>query len=187
MPAGSPVVRRSRTFTTASSNKKPNTNHTELTSTPVLPETAPKRVARLNRGSKILKVIIQAILDKKGEHLISMDLRKIPEAVADFFIICEAGSTTQVRAIAEYVRETVRRECGEVAYHDEGYGANQWVIVDFVNVVVHIFLPETRKFYRLEEMWSDAASEEHQDEPPALSTDPVKSLKRSGGRRADKL
>lgn len=135
-----------------------------MTSTPVAPDVAPKRVARLNRGSKILKVIIQAILDKKGENLISMDLRKIPEAVADFFVICEAGSTTQVRAIAEYVRESVRQECGETAYHDEGYGAMQWVIVDFVNVVVHVFLPETRKFYRLEEMWSDAAAEEHHDE-----------------------
>jgi len=119
--------------------------------------------------------------------LISMDLRKIPVAVADYFIICEAGSTTQVKAIADHVRENVRRECDELAYHDEGYGANQWVIVDFINVVVHVFLPETRKFYRLEEMWSDAAAEEHQDEPPAQSTVPVKPLKRSPAHRGDKL
>lgn len=145
----------------------PKTNHTALTSIPVVPVGAPKRLARLTRGSKLIKVIIQAIQDKKGEHIISMDLRKIPEAVADFFIVCEAGSTTQVRAIAEYVRASVREECGEFSYHDEGYAAMQWVIVDFVNVVVHVFLPEARKFYRLEEMWSDAATEEHIDLPPA--------------------
>jgi ribosome-associated protein len=158
-----------------------------LTSKPILPEVAPKRVTRLNRGSKILKVIIQAIHDKKGEHLISMDLRKIPEAVADFFVICEAGSTTQVRAIADYVRESVRQECGEIAYHDEGYGANQWVIVDFVNVVVHIFLPETRKFYKLEEMWSDAASEEHEDVPSSVPLTSLKPVSRSTRSRGNKL
>lgn len=158
-----------------------------MTSQPVLPEVAPKRVTRLNRGSKILKVIIQAIHDKKGEHLISMDLRKIPEAVADFFVICEAGSTTQVRAIADHVRESVRQECGEIAYHDEGYGANQWVIVDFVNVVVHIFLPETRKFYKLEEMWSDAASEEHEDVPSSVPLTSLKPVSRSTNGRGNKL
>ena len=119
--------------------------------------------------------------------MVSMDLRKIPEAVADFFIICEAGSTTQVKAIADYVRESVRQDCGEVSYHDEGYGANQWVIVDFVNVVVHIFLPETRKFYKLEEMWSDAASEEHEDAPPAVFASPLKSVPRSPRSKGSKL
>ena len=126
-----------------------------------------RRVARLTRGSKILKVIVKAIQEKKGEHLVSLDLRKIPEAVADFFIICEAGSSTQVRAIAEHVREEVKRDCGERAFHDEGFAASNWVIIDFVNVVVHVFLPETRRFYRLEEMWSDAASEEFPDLPEA--------------------
>lgn len=123
------------------------------------------RVARLTKSSRILKVIVKAVQEKKGERLVSLDLRKIPEAVADFFIICEAGSTTQVRAVAEHVREEVRKHCGERAYHDEGFGASNWVIIDFVNVVVHVFLPETRRFYRLEEMWSDAVTEEFADEP----------------------
>ena len=128
-------------------------------------ETKERRVARLTKGSRILKVIVKAIQEKKGERLVSLDLRKIPEAVADFFIVCEAGSTTQVRAIAEHVREEVKQVCGERAYHDEGFGASNWVIIDFVNVVVHVFLPETRRFYRLEEMWSDAVSEEFPDLP----------------------
>lgn len=116
-----------------------------------------------------------------------MDLRKIPEAVADFFIICEAGSTTQVKAIAEHVRESVRQECGEAAFHDEGYGANQWVIVDFVNVVVHIFLPETRKFYKLEEMWSDAAAETHEDVSVSAFSAPLKSVSRTPRKKDNKL
>ena len=91
--------------------------------------------------------------------------------MADFFIICEAGSSTQVRAIAEHVREEVKKDCGERAFHEEGFGASNWVIIDFVNVVVHVFLPETRRFYWLEEMWSDAASEEIPDLPV---TQPVK-------------
>ena len=91
----------------------------------------------------------------------SLDLRKIPEAVADFFIICEATSTTQVRAIADFVEVQVKQHCGELPYRHEGMHAAQWVLVDYVNIVVHIFHPETRKFYRLEEMWSDAQMTEH--------------------------
>jgi ribosome-associated protein len=128
-----------------------------------VPDTPVKRIQRLTRGSRIVKAIIGAIHDKKGEELVSLDLRGIPEAVADFFIICQAGSTTQVRAIADHVSETVWKECVERPHHQEGQGAMQWVIVDYVNVVVHIFLPEARRFYRLEEMWSDAVAQEHPD------------------------
>jgi ribosome-associated protein len=126
-----------------------------------------KRVSRLTKSSKILKVIISAIQDKKGEHIVSLDLRKIPEAVADFFIICEASSTVQVRAIAEWVEESVKKQCGEPPYKHEGHSASQWVLIDYVNVVVHVFQSETRKFYRLEEMWSDGvASSEDGEEVP---------------------
>jgi ribosome-associated protein len=126
-----------------------------------------KRVSRLTRSSKILKVIINAIQDKKGEHIVSLDLRKIPEAVADFFIICEASSSVQVRAIADWVEESVKKQCGEPPYKHEGHSASQWVLIDYVNVVVHVFQSETRKFYRLEEMWSDGvASSEDGEETP---------------------
>lgn len=118
--------------------------------------------ARINRNSKLFKTIIRAIQEKKGENVISLDLRRIPEAVSDFFIICEASSTTQVKAIADNVEHLVKEECGEGPYRHEGMSALQWVLVDYVNVVVHIFHPETRKFYRLEEMWSDAAAADHE-------------------------
>ncbi len=121
-------------------------------------------VTRLTKSAKILKTIIHAIQDKKGENITSLDLRKIPEAVADFFIICEAPSTTQVKAIADHVREEVRDNCDEIPYHFEGYQALQWILIDYVNVVVHVMHPESRKFYRLEEMWNDAQLEEHNDQ-----------------------
>ncbi len=119
-----------------------------------------KGAARLTKGSKIIKTIIAAIQEKKGEHIISLNLRKINEAVADFFIVCEAGNQPQVRAIAENVELRVKEKCGENPYRHEGYQHLQWVLIDYVNVVVHVMLPETRKFYKLEEMWSDAASDE---------------------------
>jgi ribosome-associated protein len=120
-----------------------------------------KGIARLNRNSKIFKTIIRAIQDKKGEDLVSLDLRKIPEAVADFFIICSASNQPQIRAISESVEDEVRKTMGENPYHHEGKQNLQWVLIDYVNVVVHIMMPEQRKFYRLEEMWSDAPLEDH--------------------------
>ena len=116
---------------------------------------------RLTRNNKIFKNIIHAILEKKGEKIISLDLRKIPEAVSDFFIICEASNNTQLKAIADSVETEVKKKCGESPYKHEGRQAEQWILIDYVNVVVHIMLPEPRKFYKLEELWSDASSLEH--------------------------
>jgi ribosome-associated protein len=118
-------------------------------------------VNKLTKSSRLFKTIIKAIQEKKGENIISLDLRKIHEAVADFFIICEASNPQQVRAIGEFVQEEVKKHCDELAFKHEGYQALQWVLIDYVNVVVHVMLPETRKFYQLEEMWSDAQREEH--------------------------
>ena len=120
-------------------------------------------VVRLNRNSKIFKTIIQAIQEKKAQNIISLDLRKIPEAVADFFVICEASSTTQVKAIADSVEEEVRKNCDEAPYKHEGRPSLQWVLIDYVNVVVHVMLPENRRFYQLEDMWSDAPLEKYGD------------------------
>ncbi len=120
-------------------------------------------ITRLNRNSKIIKSIIRAIQNKKGEKVVSLDLRKIPEASADFFIVCEASSTTQVKAICDEVEFQVKEDCGEAPYKHEGRQALQWVLIDYVNVVVHVMHPDARKFYKLEEMWSDASVLEHND------------------------
>jgi len=118
-------------------------------------------VTRLTKNSRIFKSIVKAIQDKKGENIVSLDLRKIPEAVADFFIICEATTSTQVKAISDFVEVKMKEECGETPYKHEGFHALQWVLIDYVNIVVHIMQPEQRKFYKLEEMWSDGELTEH--------------------------
>jgi ribosome-associated protein len=118
---------------------------------------------RTTRNSKIFKTIIHSIQEKKGERLVSLDLRKIPEAVADFFIICEATNNIQLKAIADFVEIEVKKKCGELPYKHEGRQSEQWILIDYVNAVVHIMLPETRKFYQLEELWSDAPIIEHKD------------------------
>jgi ribosome-associated protein len=122
-----------------------------------------KKASRLTKSAKIIKTIINAIQAKKGANIISLDLRKIPEAVADFFIVCEASTNVQVKAIADFVEEEVKSNTDETPYHHEGYQSAQWILIDYVNVVVHVMQPETRKFYKLEEMWSDAAEEEHNE------------------------
>lgn len=118
---------------------------------------------KLTKSSKIIKAIIHAIQEKKGENIVSLDLRKIPEAVTDFFIICEANNNTQLKAIADFIEEDVKLKCGEAPYKHEGRQAQQWILIDYVNVVVHVMLPEPRKFYQLEEMWSDAPLTQHKD------------------------
>ncbi len=127
----------------------------------VLQSREKKTSSRLTRNSKIFKTIIRAIQDKKGENIVSLDLRKIAEASADFFIVAQASSTTQVKAICDFVEDLVKNECGEFPYKHEGRQSSQWVLIDYVNIVVHVMHPETRKFYKLEDMWSDAESRMH--------------------------
>ena len=122
-----------------------------------------KSTVRLTKNSKLIKTIINAIQQKKGENIISLDLRKVNEAVADFFIICEASNQPQVRAISDFVEQEIKEKCDEDPYRHEGMKNLQWVLIDYVNVVVHVMLAETRKFYKLEEMWSDAVAHEHDE------------------------
>jgi ribosome-associated protein len=128
----------------------------------VLSSREKKTITRLSRNSKIFKTVIQAILDKKGEHVISLDLRKIPEASADFFVVCEASSTTQIKAISDFIELEVKRVCNEVPYKHEGKQAAQWVLIDYINIVIHVMHPESRRFYKLEDMWSDAIAQGHE-------------------------
>ena len=127
-------------------------------------ESRPKSTTRLTRSSRVFKTIINAIHEKKGERVVSLDLRKIPEAVADFFIVCEATTSTQVKAIGDFVQEKLKDECNETPFKHEGYQHGKWVLIDYVNIVIHIMQPETRKFYQLEELWSDAALTEHSEQ-----------------------
>ncbi len=124
-------------------------------------ETRTKSVTKVSRSSKLFKTIIKSIQDKKGENIVSLDLRKVPEAVSDFFVICQASSTTQVKAIADFIEYNLKEVCDETPYKHEGKVAAQWVLIDYVNIVVHVMLPDTRKFYKLEDMWNDAPLQGH--------------------------
>ena len=116
----------------------------QLTST----DTRTKSITKLTKNSKIFKTIISAIEDKKGSGIVSLDLRKIPEAVADFFIVCEASSTTQVKAIGDFIEYKVKEVCGENPYKNEGKATGQWVLIDYVTIVIHVMHPEARSFYK---------------------------------------
>ena len=118
-----------------------------------------KAPIRLTKNSKLFKSIIYAIQEKKGEGIVSLDLKKIDEAVADFFILCEAKSNIQVKSIAQNIEDVVETECGERPYHVEH--GDKWTLVDYVNVVVHIFQHDQRMFYNLESLWEDAPRTEH--------------------------
>ncbi len=118
-----------------------------------------KSPTRLTKNSKLFKTIIKAIQDKKGESIVSLDLRKIDEAVADYFILCDAKSNIQLKAIADNIIDEVEKECGERPFHKEI--GDTWTLVDYVNVVVHVFQHEQRMFYNLESLWEDAPRAEH--------------------------
>ncbi|GLR18537.1 ribosome silencing factor [Portibacter lacus] len=108
------------------------------------------------------ELIIDSIQDIKGKNIVKIDLRSLPEAPADFFIICEGESTTQVGAIAGNVYKRVKDEMGYIP-HREGQDAANWVLVDYFDTIVHVFYPETRALYDLEDLWSDAQFTEFQN------------------------
>ncbi len=119
-----------------------------------------KTTEKLNKLD-LTQVIINLIDDKKGGNIVCMDLRKIPEAITDYFIICDCESTTQTRAITDYVEYEMAKTYGVKAFHVEGRSFGEWCLIDFGDVVVHIFQKERRAFYRLEELWHDAVIKEY--------------------------
>ncbi len=118
----------------------------------------------LNATTYLVNTILWAIKEKKGENIISLDLRNVTEAVADYFIICEGSSTTQVKAISDNIEKLVAETTGTYPYKQEGQKNAQWILTDYIDVVVHVMHPETRNFYKLEEMWSDANQKLHDND-----------------------
>ena len=118
-------------------------------------------MAKKKTGTESLKkLVIDAILNKKGHEVVALDLRKINDAASDYFIITHGDSSTHVKAIFDsVVYEAVTK--GINPYHSEGGKNSEWIIVDFVDVVVHIFHREKRDFYALEDLWNDAKLTKH--------------------------
>jgi ribosome-associated protein len=111
----------------------------------------------------LLESAIKGIFEKKGQDVLKIDLRKLENRITDYFIICHASSTTQVSSLCDSVEDTVRIDAGEKPIHVEGLDNCYWVLLDYGNVIVHIFLEEYRKFYSLESLWADAAIETMKD------------------------
>ena len=101
-------------------------------------------------------VIVQSAQDSKAKDIVCLDLRNIKDSVADYFIVCTGDVNVHVKSIADNVEVDVLKKVKEKVWHSEGFENMEWVIMDFVNVVLHVFKPQTRDFYRLEDLWSDA-------------------------------
>jgi len=108
-------------------------------------------------------LIIDCITDIKGKKIVLLNLKALDDAPADYFIVCEGDSTTQVRAIAGNIERRLRDEIKLRPGHVEGTQHAKWICIDYFDTVVHIFYPETRRFYDLEQLWSDAERIEYQD------------------------
>jgi len=104
----------------------------------------------------VLKNVVEAMQDKKAKNIVSLDLKKISNAVTDYFVICDAPSKIQVNAIYENVVEFVKKNCGITPNNIEGVTNSEWILIDYFDLVVHIFDEKTRAFYKLEELWDDA-------------------------------
>ena len=117
----------------------------------------------ISNSDTLSNLIVDCIQDIKGKNIVKLDLRDIEDAPTDFFIICEGESTTQISAIANNIRLRIREETNMLPSSTEGQDSSKWVLVDYFDIVVHVFYPETREFYELEDLWSDAVITEYQN------------------------
>lgn len=111
---------------------------------------------RMNQTELLVKKITEGIQEKKGLKIVIADLTDIEDTICNYFVICQGNSPTQVSVIADSIREYVREETGNKPLAIDGLRNAQWVAIDYSDVLVHIFLPEVREFYNLENLWADA-------------------------------
>ncbi len=112
---------------------------------------------------KLLHTILEGVFRKKGQEIVELNLEKIEDTFCRSFIICHADSSTQVRGIAESVQEVVKSELKTSAWHVEGMENLQWVLLDYADIIVHIFQKQFRDYYNLEELWADAEINKYED------------------------
>lgn len=103
----------------------------------------------------LCEVIVEGMKNNKAEDIVVIDLREVEHAVTDFFVICSGDSPTQIEGISNSIIRLTRKELKEKPWHKEGKNNAQWVLLDYVNVVVHIFYKELREYYELEDLWAD--------------------------------
>ena len=138
---------------------------------------------KIKNPTEALKdTIIDACQDIKAKELVVLDMKGINEASADYFIICHGDSSTQVNAIATNVLKRVKEDTGQIG-NKEGMNNGEWVLVDYGDIVAHIFYKEKRYYYQLEELWSDAILTEYKDEETQTKKSTLKTKTNAGARK----
>ncbi|MFO7940654.1 MAG: ribosome silencing factor [Bacteroidales bacterium] len=117
----------------------------------------------MEASEKLVEAIVEGIHRVKGQDVVSLQMNDLEHAFCDYFVICHGNSNTQVDAIADSVQETVRKEVQQKPWHKEGLNNSQWILLDYGDVLVHIFQKEDRNFYKLEDLWADATSKRYED------------------------
>ncbi len=111
---------------------------------------------KLLPAEELRDFVVQGMLERKAADIVILDLRNVKNAITDFFVICSGNSDTQIEAIADSVEEEIKKNLNERCWHREGRQVREWVLIDYVNVVVHVFRKDRREFYDLENLWGDA-------------------------------
>jgi len=116
----------------------------------------PKKTSTPKQTMSLLDAVVEGMREKKAKHITILNLQNIENRVTDYFVICDADSNTHVNSIADSVEETVEKLTKERAYHSEGHQNGEWILIDYINVVAHVFLREFREHYNIEGLWGDA-------------------------------
>ena len=119
---------------------------------------------KIDATNILLENIINAIKDVKGKEIISLDLRKIDSAICKYFVICTGTSNTHVNSIESNIKKTISRDLGEKPFHIEGNNIGEWVLMDYSDIIVHVFQEKTRAFYNIEDFWGDAKFKNYKEE-----------------------
>jgi ribosome-associated protein len=119
---------------------------------------------KIDATNILLENIINAIQDVKGKEIISLDLRKIDSAICKYFVICTGTSNTHVNSIESNIKKTISRDLGEKPFHIEGNNVGEWVLMDYSDIIVHVFQEKTRAFYNIEDFWGDAKFKNYKEE-----------------------
>lgn len=114
-------------------------------------------------AKEVIQQIVEGIQEKKGKGIVVVDMLKLGNSICDYFVICQGNSPTQVSAITDSIEDTVRINCKKKPYSIDGLRNSQWVAMDYGDILVHIFLPDVRKFYDIEHLWADATVTEIPD------------------------
>ncbi len=115
-----------------------------------------RKKKKKDNADELLELIIEAMQEKKAKDIATLNLKSIDKSVCDYYVVCHADSNTQVEAIAKNVDGLVKKKTGEDPWHTEGFQNAEWILLDYVNIVVHVFQKSQRDFYGIERLWADA-------------------------------